>query len=231
MNKGLKMGLFDKLFGGKKRPKEKLVGEKGKSTLEETKRKEEKYEKTNKNELDNSIEKLEFIPDEYREDLVDGLIRPLGPGKKKLSCICLIRSKDYFKSELDDNVKVEVRFTLTATPYNRPVLASYIKIFDSDNPAVDEMLFPRDEYLKRMLEKDYTYLLIANSEYKIYYRRKIYFDNILREDLNKIKKAFERYGEESGKTTLGEDPTWLSAIVWYQNNVSMEEIDRKYFSK
>ena len=83
------MKIFDKLSGLHLRMRIK------KSALKEAKRKEEKYE-ANKNELDNWIEELESIPEEYKEELTDGLIRSLG-GKNKLSCICLLRTKDYFK--------------------------------------------------------------------------------------------------------------------------------------
>ena len=65
--------------------------------------------------------------------------------------------------------------------------------------------------------------------YKIYFRRKINFDSVLRGDLDKIKKAFEKYGEVSKKAIIGDLPGYIPAMQWYQNNASPRDIDREYF--
>ena len=80
-----------------------------------------------------------------------------------------------------------------------------------------------------MLEQDHTYLIIADLMYKIYFRRKINFDRVLRGDLNKIKKAFEKCGEVNGNRATGEIPGWIPAMQWYQSNVSPRDIYREYF--
>lgn len=209
------LGIFDKLYGRKKQ------------INEEESVSEEKYKELK--EIDNWIETLDYIPNDDREELTAGLIRSLGPDERKLACICLIFQRDYFKTELNESIKIKVRFLITETPHNRLMTASYVKIFDSENPGIDEYFHFRDTHLRRLVEQDYTYLIIAEPKYKIYFIRKINFDKTLRDDLNKIKKAFERYGEESGSTTLGEDPSLLNAMLWYQNNVNMNKIDRKYF--
>ena len=169
-------------------------------------------EKANEGELDNWIEKLEFIPEEYRGELTRGLIRSLGPSERKLACICLIRGKDYFATDLDENIKVKIRFLTTETPYYFPIIATYVKVFDSSEPGVDEYFNSRDKHLKRMFEQDHTYLIIADSMYKIYFRRKINFDSVLRGDLDKIKKAFGKYGEVNGNRAAGEIPGWIPAM-------------------
>jgi len=205
------MGIFDKLFGLKK-PKD------------------EKYKKSNEGRLlDNWIDKLEFIPGECREELTRGLIKSLGPSEMKLACLCLIRQENYYKKKLDENIKVKVRFITTETPYNFPVITSYVKVFDSKDPGVDEYFLGRNKHLKRILEQDYMYLIIADPTYKIYFKRKIKFDRVLRGDLNITKKAFEKYGEVSEKAKIGDIPGFISAMQWYQNNVSPRDIDNKYF--
>ena len=179
--------------------------------------------------LDNWIDKLEFIPEECREELIRGLIKSLGQSEMKLACLCLIYQENYFKKKLDENIKVKVRLITTETPYNFPVIASYVKVFDSKDPGVAEYFLGRNKHLKKMLEQDYMYLIIADPTYKIYFKRKIKFDRVLREDLNIIKKAFEKYGEVSEKAKIGEIPGYIPAMQWYQNNVNLIDIDHKYF--
>lgn len=183
----------------------------------------------NPNELDNWIGHLEFIPKEYHEELTKGLIQSLGPGEMKLACLCLKRPTHYFKTKLDENIKVRIRFVTTETPYKFPIIASYVKVFDAENPGVDEYFITRDMHLKKMLEQDHTYLIIADQAYKIYFIRKIPFDNLLREDLNKIKNVFDKYGELKGNGALGANPGFVPSMNWYQQNVQPNDIDRKYF--
>jgi len=94
---------------------------------------------------------------------------------------------------------------------------------------VDEYFLTRDRHLKKVLQQDYIYLIIVDPSDQIYFRRKINFDSILREDLSKIERVFNRYGEISEKTKIGDIPNYIPAMKWYQNNVFPKNIDSRYF--
>jgi hypothetical protein len=79
--------------------------------------------------IDNWIEALQYIPNEYMEELTQGLILSLGPDKRKLACMCLILPIDYFKTELNEKIKIKVRLLTTETPYIGHRLRSFIRLF------------------------------------------------------------------------------------------------------
>jgi len=194
-----------------------------------------KKKKFKEEELDDFIERLQSVPDEYRKDLtspfgVEGaIVRTIGAGDKKLACLFLILPKNHFKTQLSDDTIVKVRLPVTETPYGM-IISSCVRTFDSPNPGIDEHYHFRDHHLKLMIQQNYTYLIIADQTYGVYFRRRIGFDINIREDLYNIGKAFERYGEQKAHPNIGDDPNSLRALEWYQKNVNMQDLIRNYFT-
>jgi hypothetical protein len=186
------------------------------------------------NETDRFIEQIGSVPAEYQKDLTDALgsagaiIRDVGKGEGKLACLFLILPDDHFKARLDEHIKIKVRFPVTQTPHG-VVISSCVQVFDTKSPGLDEHFHLRDKHLRSMIGQDHTFLIIADQRYKIYFRRKINFDGNMKNDLSNIEKAFAKYGEQSEHPTIGDDPSAIYALQWYQNNVSMQDILRKYF--
>ena len=179
-------------------------------------------------ETDSFIEQLSSVPIEYQKELTTGLIRAVDKGEGKLACLFLIFSEDHFKVRLDEHIKIKVRFPVTETPRGI-IISSCVQVFDSKSPGLDEHFHLRDKHLRSMIEQDHTFLIIADQQYKIYFRRKINFDGNMKNDLSNIEKAFAIYGEQSEHQTIGDDPSGIYAIQWYQNNVSMQDLLHKYF--
>lgn len=208
-----KTGLFKRLFGSKKTSQENQISHK---------------------QIDNLIEMLEFVPIEYQKDLTDvfgsagAIIRSVGRGEQKLACLFLILPEDHFKVRLDGQIKIKVRFPVTKTPHG-VVISSCVQVFDTKSPGLDEHFHLRDKHLRIMIEQDHTFLIIADQQYRIYFRRKIKFDGNMKKDLGEIQNAFVRYGEQSEHPTIGNDPAALYALQWYQSNVSMQDILHQYF--
>jgi hypothetical protein len=198
-------------------------------------RKDSKKEDSSLNEIDNAISRMESVPEQYRKELTDpfgpggAIVRTIGTENNKLSCLFLVLPKNHFSVDLTPQTRLKVRFAVTQTPYDRAIISSCIQVFDSAKPGIDEHFHVRDEHLERMTGQSHTYLVIADDAYRIYFSRRIPFDSGLKEDMNNIQKAFQKYGREKEHPTIGDDPKQLQALQWYQSNVSMEDLMRRYF--
>jgi hypothetical protein len=183
-----------------------------------------------------TITQMKSIPEQYQKELVDpftgpggAVVRTIGTENSRLSCLFLVLPKNHFRVDLSPQTRIKVRFALTQTPYDRAIISSCIQVFDSPKPGIDEHFHVRDEHLERMTAQEHTYLVIADTSYRIYFSRRIPFDSALKEDMNNIQKAFQKYGREKEHPTIGDDPKQLQALQWYQSNVNMQELMRRYF--